>query len=280
MQNYGEQLRIAENNITNNQLTKDTKELLNILYERIKIYELLEGHYSSEEGKYTSREIDTHSAIGTLIGKLTVFDNFNEEIYGNYNDLELEDIQLYERIFYFIKINCNGEILESIERSCEYMQEFADSFFTDEEFLMRIIDFVICGISALICFILIPYIYKTQQRIVEIIILFIKIDKAEIKKRISNYEVVAKQINTHFAQIKELFLRTDFAICKQSIEERNKEIERLKNDKHSLSPKDNTIETNGNDSNKLPDKTEENNEMKILATNQLLENNAKIAEIR
>ena len=66
------------------------------------------------------------------------------------------------------------------------------------------------GIASILT--LIPYIYRAQQTIVKIVILFLDISHKEIVDKIENYEKMKNQINAHFTQIKNFFNETKFGV--------------------------------------------------------------------
>ena len=184
-----------------------------IIYKRINIYELPDGYYSTDIVTPMTRIADCHSAIGILIGKLTSFSDFDTIIYNNTNASKGE-VYRFERLFYFIKKNCNSDLLAAVQESCEYVITHSANFFKNEKNAIILLNWIIYGIVIIACIILIPYIYKTQRVIIEIMILFMKIDKAEIRRKIDDYEKLAQKINNHFDKIRNEFWKTKFTIEK------------------------------------------------------------------
>lgn len=200
---------MVENRIVSNKLT-DTMSYL--LYRKINLYELEDGAVDTDIGRDSKRETDTHSAVGVLVGKLTLFEDFTEDIYGRYNDLSLEQVQAYERLFYFVKKNCNGELYDVIEDSCTFIRTYAEDMSASEEFTAHLLNYIILGVAIASALVLMPYTYRAQQSILEILILFLSIDKREIKQKIEHYRNMLKDVNTHFKKVKEEFRKTEFAI--------------------------------------------------------------------
>ena len=193
---------------------KLSKVVNHILYRKINIYELEDGAYSIENDKYFIREIDVHSAIGILVGKLTLFEGLTREIYEKYNDLPLEQIQSYERLFYFVKINCNAELYDALEDACTFIKIYANDLTTSEEFTTQLLNYIILGVAIISCIILMPYIYRAQQSILKILILFLNIKEEEITKKIKHYNEILQKINTHFKKIEEEYKTIDFQVDK------------------------------------------------------------------
>ena len=70
--------------------------------------------------------------------------------------------------------------------------------------------------------VVIPFIYRAQQNIVKIVLLFLNIPRKEILAKINSFEKMKQQIDAHFMQIKKFFGSINFLI-EQHKEENKKE---------------------------------------------------------
>jgi hypothetical protein len=61
---------------------------------------------------------------------------------------------------------------------------------------------------------LVPYIYRAQKLITQIIALFLHINRDEIKDKIQHYEDMQKEIGTSLAHIQKFFFNTTFLVTK------------------------------------------------------------------
>jgi len=125
-------LRKFENQIVSNELSQ---RLHSVIYKQITIYELGAGAREHEDEKASKRLTDVHAAIGTLVGKLTILEDLTPELMAKYKDLPLEQVEIYERIFFFVRKNCNGELRELLEEACFIIDHYTESFFAEEEFV-------------------------------------------------------------------------------------------------------------------------------------------------
>lgn len=208
-----EDLRNVENRIIASSLSDRIRDTL---YKRINLYELESEAYDAGQNKYTVRTTDVHSAMGVLVGRLTLLDDWNEEAYNIYERMDKETKKPYERLFYFVMENCNKDLMAALEESCDFIKGHAENYFDSEEFIMSLLNWLNFGISMLVCIVLVPYLYRAQQNIVKIIVLFFNIDKAAIEAKIEDYMKVRAEIVTHFSKIRRSFLQTNFVVEKIS----------------------------------------------------------------
>ncbi len=127
-----EKLRSNENSINSNSLAKGMSVVVS---QQVTISELSSGAYSYEDEKATTRTTELHAAISTLIAKLTVLEDLTENIIANYSSMSLEEVEVYERVFFFVRKNCNGVLREALEAACNYINDHCSGFFADEEFV-------------------------------------------------------------------------------------------------------------------------------------------------
>eukprot|EP00826_Nyctotherus_ovalis_P005574 TRINITY_DN11265_c0_g1_i9.p1 TRINITY_DN11265_c0_g1~~TRINITY_DN11265_c0_g1_i9.p1 ORF type:complete len:259 (-),score=103.19 TRINITY_DN11265_c0_g1_i9:976-1752(-) len=251
---------------------KLSEEMNHILYRKINLYELEDGAVDTDIDRDSKRETDAHSAVGVLVGKLTLFEDFTEDIYGKYNELSLEQVQAYERLFYFVKKNCNGEFYYVIEDSCSFIRDYAGDMSASEEFTAHLLNYIILGVAIASALVLMPYTYRAQQSILEILILFLNIDKKEIKQKIEHYKKMLKDINTHFKKIKEQFRKTEFTIDRSRFVRE----ETIKSPVKKIS----TDRSNEKQEEDKQNEDEEKEEVEKNEYTELLETNMQITDIK
>jgi len=241
------------------------------LYKKINLYELSAGAYADEDEKSTFRETDLHSAIGILIGKLTTLEELSLDFEKDYRFLPIEQIEKYERMFYFVRKNCNSDLSYAIEDACKDIENECVTFFNDEEFATELLNWIIFGVAIVSSIILMPFIYRAQQNIIQIIILFLNIDKGDIKKKIEHYESMRKKIDSHFSRIKRFFWNTNFTVDKLDTKGKNEQ---------NINAKESSDHINQNDLNSEPEKNAENeNNEKSNEELRATENKDKIMEV-
>ncbi|MDR3549746.1 MAG: hypothetical protein P4M11_15980 [Candidatus Pacebacteria bacterium] len=130
-----EELRQNENKISSNSFSSTMSSLL---YKEVTIYELNADSYETADENSSSMTVDLHTAISTLIGKLTVLNDLTQDIIANYSSMALSQVEIYERTFFFVRKNCNGGLREALESACDYVESYCATFFDNKEFVYPI----------------------------------------------------------------------------------------------------------------------------------------------
>ena len=200
--------------------------------------------------------------------------SFTPEIYKHYTTLPLVERNPYERVFYFVMRNCNENLMKSLEEAYEFIAVYAENFFEDKSFILNLLNFVIYGISLLVSIVLIPFIYKARKNMLEIIVLFLNIDKESIQTKLGEYANARKGIVTFFEKIKKEFGYINFDVEQKY---KGNKTEEPKQSNANLNQIEN-INKGNNENNENNENHENNeNECKVSAESEaLLEMKSKI----
>lgn len=249
------------------------EKIKDTLYKKISLYELESDTYDADQKEYTVRTTDVHSAIGILIGKLTLLSDWNENAYDIFDRISTEERKPYDRLFYFVMENCNKDLMKALEESCSFINTYATGFFSDEQFLMNLLNWLNFGISMFVCLVLIPYLYRAQQNIVKIIMLFLSINKEVIKKKIEDYEDARDEIVANFSKIKKAFQQTNFNVERISIARPESKEEQKHNESLPEANPMSSSEISNEENAPLNDNTD------MIKSAEILENKTKVNAI-